>query len=115
VVIQRGDIWWADFGEPLGSRPAYIRPVLILQDDSFNRSRLNTVIVALMTSNEALADAPGNVLLEPYQSGLKKPSVVNLTGFQAISKSELLEHVSVLGAAELREVEAGLKRVLGLK
>ena len=114
MVIRRGDIWWADFGEPVGSRPAYIRPVLIVQDDSFNQSRLNTVIVALMTSNEALADAPGNVLLEPYQSGLKKPSVVNVSGLQAINKSDLLEHVSTLGAADLQEVEAGLKRVLGL-
>lgn len=114
-MIRRGDIWWADFGEPVGSRPAYIRPVLIVQDDSFNQSRLNTVIVALMTSNEALADAPGNVLLEPYQSGLKKSSVVNVSGLQAINKLDLLEHVSTLGAAELGEVEAGLKRVLGLR
>ena len=115
MVIRRGDIWWADFGEPVGSRPAYLRPVLIVQEDSFNRSRLNTVIVALMTSNEALADAPGNVLLEPNQSGLKKPSVVNVTGLQAINKSELLEHVSTLGAVEMQEIVAGLKRVLGLK
>lgn len=114
MVIRRGDVWWADFGEPVGSRPAYIRPVLIVQDDSFNQSRLNTVIVALMTSNEALADAPGNVLLEPYQSGLKKSSVVNVSGLQAINKLDLLEHVSTLGAADLQEVEAGLKRVLGL-
>lgn len=114
MVIGRGELWWADFGEPVGSRPAYIRPVLIVQDNSYNLSRLNTVIVALLTSNETLAAAPGNVLLQPSQSGLKKPSVVNVSGLQAINKSDLLEYVSTLGAAEMRAVEGGLKRVLGL-
>ncbi|WP_420593692.1 type II toxin-antitoxin system PemK/MazF family toxin [Deinococcus sp.] len=114
MVIERGDIWWADFGEPIGSRPAYLRPVVIVQDDSYNRSRLNTVIVAILTGNQDLASAPGNVRLEPFQTGLKKSSVVNITSLQAINKVELLEYVSTLSPIDLKAIENGLRRVLGL-
>lgn len=112
--IERGDIWWADLGEPVGSRPGYTRPVLVIQADSFNRSGLNTVIIAVLSSNEWLANSPGNVLLEPHESGLPKPSVVNVTSLQSIDKSDLLEHVHTLGLFEMKAVEAGLRLVMGL-
>ena len=114
LPIKRGDIWWADFGEPTGSRPGYTRPVIVLQNDNINASRLNTVIVVTLTRNLKFESAPGNVVLEPHQTGLNQTSMVSMTQLQAINKSELLEYVGSLSLMEVREVEAGLKLVLGL-
>jgi len=77
--MYRGEIWWANLSEPVGSEPGYRRPVLIIQDDTFNQSRINTVIVAVITSNVQLAEAPGNVSLPSQASGLPKDSVVNVS------------------------------------
>ncbi len=74
--MQRGEIWWANLPDPIGSGPGYRRPVLIVQADSFNRSRIKTVIVAVITKNTALAAAPGNVLLPAAASGLPLDSVL---------------------------------------
>ncbi|MCY1704315.1 type II toxin-antitoxin system PemK/MazF family toxin [Deinococcus sp. SL84] len=114
MVIQRGDIWWVDLGEPVGSRPGFRRPVLVIQADSFNRSGLNTVLTAILSSNEVLANAPGNVLLEPEQTRLPKPSVVNVTSLQVVNKSEFLDYVHTLSLLDMRAVDAGLHLVLGL-
>ena len=76
--MQRGDLWWANLPDPVGSGPGYRRPVLIIQANSFNRSRLKTVLVAVITKNTALAAAPGNVLLPGNDSGLALDSVVNV-------------------------------------
>lgn len=113
-MIVRGEIWWADLGEPVGSRPAFVRPVLTVQADSFNRSRLATVIVAVLTSNLALASAPGNVLLEAHRTRLPKDSVVNVSALVTLNKTELTERVSELSVAAMQEVDAGLRLVLGL-
>ncbi|WP_102127257.1 type II toxin-antitoxin system PemK/MazF family toxin [Deinococcus planocerae] len=114
MVIARGEIWWADLGEPIGSRPAYVRPVLVVQADSFNRSRIATVIVAVMTSNLARAAAPGNVLLETNRTRLPKDSVVNVSSLVALNRAELTERVSALSVSAMQEVDAGLRLVLGL-
>jgi mRNA interferase MazF len=114
VVIQRGDLWWADLGLPRGPEPGLRRPVLVLQADAFNRSRIRTVIVASLTSHVELAVAPGNVLCRPRATGLKKPSVVNVSQIAAIDRGALLERIGPLPAALLREVEAGVRMVLGL-
>lgn len=114
MVISRGELWWADLGEPVGSRPALIRPVLVIQADSFNRSRIATVIAAVLTSNLALADAPGNVLLEAHRTRLQKDSVVNVPALVTLNKAELTEQVSKLSVTAMQEVEAGLRLVLGL-
>lgn len=111
---QRGQVWWADLGEPRGSRPAYTRPVLVVQIDQINASRLNTVIVVALTSNLSAAGAPGNVVLEPHQTGLSRTSLINVTQLQTINKDELLEYVGTLSLIDLRAVDAGLKLVLGL-
>jgi mRNA interferase MazF len=114
VVIARGEIWWADLGAPSGSRPASIRPVLVVQADSFNRSRIATVVAAVLTSNLARATAPGNVLLETHQSRLPKDSVVNVSSLIALNRAELTERVSALSVSAMQEVDAGLRLVLGL-
>lgn len=114
MVVARGELWWADLGEPVGSRPAFIRPVLVVQADSFNRSRVATVIVAVLTSNLALAEAPGNVLLEAHRTQLPKDSVINVSALVTLTKSELTGRVSELSVAAMGEVDAGLRLVLGL-
>lgn len=114
-MVNRGDIHWCDLGEPSGSAPAKRRPVLVIQADPFNRSRLATVIVAVLTSNTALAAMPGNVFLAAMATGLPKDSVVNVTALVTLDRRDLDPHpVGSVPAHLLAEVDAGLRRVLGL-
>jgi mRNA interferase MazF len=113
-VSSRGTICWADLGEAHGSRPAKRRPVVILQADPFNASRLNTTIAAVITSNTALAAMPGNVFLPAAVSGLPKDSVVNLTALVTLDKTDLEPPVGDLPASLMNEVDRGLRRVLAL-
>ena len=110
----RGEIWWASLRAPSGSEPGYRRPILIVQADSFNRSKINTVIAVAITSNLRLAQAPGNVRLTKRQSGLKRDSVVNVSQVITLNKSFLTERVGRLPESKLREVDDGLRLVLGL-
>ncbi len=114
MVIQRGEIWWASMPEPRGSEPDYSRPVLVVQADDFNRSRINTVIAVVITSNIRLAEAPGNVFLSRKASGLPKQSVANVSQLITIDKAFLKEKVKRLGKREFSEVEEGLRLVLSL-
>lgn len=114
MVVQRGQLWWADLGEPRGSEPALRRPVLVVQADGFNRSKLNTVVVASLTSNLKLAAAPGNVVCRPRGAGLPGASVVNVTQISSLDRRFLLERIGTLPSHLLREVEEGVKLVLGL-
>ena len=114
MVAHRGEIWWAALGSPSGSEPGYHRPVVILQIDDFNQSSIQTVIVATLTSNSRLAQAPGNVLCRPKDTGLTKPSVVNVSQVATIDKKHLLEKVGSLSSRLLTEVEDGVRLVLGL-
>lgn len=109
--MQRGEIWWASLRDPKGSEPGYRRPVLILQSDAFNKSKIQTVIVAVITSNERLAQAPGNVLLSTRKSGLPKPSVVNVSQILTLDRSILDECVGSLPPSKLKEVDEGLRLV----
>ena len=113
--MKRGEIWWAQLPEPAGSEPGYRRPVLVVQDDAFNASRVATVIVAAMTSNLRLADAPGNVRVPKRDSGLPKASVVNVSQIATIPKASLAEPVGRLPDRHLADVDAGLGLVLGLR
>jgi mRNA interferase MazF len=113
-VIRRGSICWADLGEPQGSKPAKQRPVLVIQADPFNVSRLNTTLAAVITSNTGLAAMPGNVFLPAASSGLPKDSVVNVTALVTLNKSDLDIEVGHLPTALMSEVDRGLRRVLGL-
>ncbi len=94
--MQRGEIWWADLPEPRRSEPEYRRPVLIVQADSFNRSRIQTAIVAAISSNVELAEAPGNVLLPARSAGLPRNSVVNVAQLLTLDRSFLTEHAGTL-------------------
>jgi len=112
--MQRGEIWWASLGKPEGSGPGYRRPVLIVQSDEFNRSRISTVIVAVLTSNTALAQAPGNVLIKARQAGLAKDSVVNISQVITVDKQCLTEKVKKLEASAMAEVDNGIRLVLAI-
>ena len=112
--IQRGEIWWADLPEPRRSEPGFRRPVLVVQADSFNRSRIQTVLVAVITSNLDLADAPGNVVVPARSSGLPRDSVVNVSQVLTLDRSFLTEHAGTLSARLQSLVDAGLRFVLQL-
>ncbi|GEL95520.1 endoribonuclease MazF6 [Cellulomonas composti] len=107
-------MFWVDLGEPQGSRPGRRRPVVVVQDDAFNASRLATVLVAVLTSNVALAAMPGNVLVPAGAAGLSRDSVVNVTALVTMNKAELDERVGALPTALLHDVGRGLRRVLGV-
>ena len=110
-----GEIWWVDLGIPHGSEPGFRRPVLIVQNDGFTKSSLSTVIVVPITSNVALAEAPGNVFLSIKQSGLSRDSVINISQLTVLDKSRFEEKVKKLKPELLRSVETGLKIVLDIQ
>jgi mRNA interferase MazF len=114
VVIERGQIWWADLGEPAGSEPGFRRPVLIVQNDAFNRSRLRTVLAVVLTSNLRLVDAPGNVLMPAKVAGLPKDSVANVSQIVTVDRDFLAEPAGRIRGQVLKDVENGLRLVLGL-
>jgi len=112
--MRRGEIWWANLPAPRRSEPGYRRPLLILQSDDFNRSRIQTDVALVISSNLRLAEAPGNVLLSRKDSGLPKRSVVNVSQIVTVDRSCLAKKVKKLGPAKVREVERGVRLVLGL-
>jgi len=112
--MRRGEIWWASLPAPSGSGPGYRRPALIVQVDSFNRSRIHTVIVVAITSNVHLASAPGNVLLKSPETGLPRESVANVSQVLTVDKSLLTEKIATLSPRLLWEVDEGLRLILGL-
>jgi len=112
--MQRGEIWWATLRAPTGSEPGYRRPVLIIQSDDFNKSRINTVVVAMVTSNLRLKAAPGNVFLAERSTKLLKDSVANVSQVVTLDKSFLTEPISRLSPAKMKHVDDGLRLVLKL-
>ena len=112
--MRRGEIWWADLPEPRGSEPGFRRPVLIVQDNSFNRSLISTVVVAVMTSNVFLANAPGNVRLSKRNTKLGKESVVNVSQIITLDKNFLSEKVGKLSSKLQDEVDEGLRLIFSL-
>lgn len=112
--MQRGEIWWASLATPRGSSPGYRRPILIIQANDFNRSRICTVVVAVITSNLVLANAPGNVRIPVRASGLKKASVVNVSQIITLDKSYLTERVAKLKVNYMNEVDDGLRLVMAV-
>lgn len=114
LVVLRGEVWWADLPDPVGSAPGYTRPVVIVQSDEFSESGINTVIVVALTTNLRLANAPGNVLLERTDSSLPRDSVINVSQLLTIDKTLLVERVGILSDTIMAFVEAGLLQILGL-
>jgi mRNA interferase MazF len=113
-MVNRGEIWWAELSEPKKSEPGYKRPLVIIQSNSFNKSNINTTICAVITSNLKLADAPGNIILNPKTSGLPKDSVINISQIITIDKSFLIEKVGELTNKQINRLENSLKLILSL-
>lgn len=113
MVISRGEVWWANLPAPTGSGPGFRRPVVVVQGDALNRSRLATVVCVPLTSNLRWAGAPGNVLLAGSSTGLPKDSVANVSQVVTLDKSLLTERVGRLSASKLELVLSGLDVVLG--
>lgn len=114
MVVRRGELWWAALPDPRGSESGFRRPVLIVQSDAFNRSRIGTVVVAAVTSNLRLGDAPGNVRLTRRESKLSQESVVNTSQVLTLDRAFLEERIGRVPVAAMSDVDAGLRLVLGL-
>ncbi len=112
MVIRQGELYWLDVGEPSGSAPGYRRPFVVIQNDMFNRSLINTVVVCTLTSNLRRAEAPGNVLLQPREAGLSKQSVVNVSQIYTVDKQELTEKIGSLSSKRVLEILGGIQLVL---
>jgi len=112
-VIARGEVWWADVPEPSGSEPGFRRPVIVVQGDAFNRSRIDTIVCVVLTSALRWADAPGNVRLDGKMTGLPKDSVANASQIVTLDRASLTERVGKLSRAKLALVLFGIDVVLG--
>lgn len=115
MVIRQGDVLWASLGEPAGSEPGFRRPVVVVQGDAFNASRIATVVVVPLTSNINWAAAPGNVLLARTRTGLPKDSVANVSQIVAVDRAILSDRVGHIGDSDLQLVLAGIDVVLGCR
>ncbi len=112
MVIRQGDVYWVDLGEPGGSEPGYRRPVVVIQNNVFNQSRLRTVVVCALTSNLKRAQAPGNVLLKAGEANLPRDSVVNVTQIFTLNKADLIEYLGTLPPRRVRQILEGVRLVL---
>ena len=113
MVVSQGDVCWADLPDPVGSGPGFRRPVVVVQGDSFNRSRLATVLCVPLTSNLKWAEAPGNARLDERHTGLPKPSVANVSQLVALDRGVLTERVGTVPRAKLELILAGIDVALG--
>jgi mRNA interferase MazF len=112
--VKRGEIWWASLEDPIGSGPGYKRPVVVISSNDFNSSKINTVIVAIITSNLNLSEAPGNFELTKKGSGLSRKSVVNISQLITLDKSFLADKTGKLSNKQIEILNDGLKLVLSV-
>lgn len=112
MVIQQGDLFWVDLGDPDGSGPGYRHPHVVVQNNLFNASRINTVVVCTLTSNLRRAESPGNVLLDNGEGNLPKQSVVNVSQLFTVDKSELVEKIGSLSPRRIDQIVAGIHLVV---
>ena len=113
--MTRGELWWVNLGMPFGSEPGYKRPVIIIQNDFFNSSRINTTIIVPLTTNLLLAEAPGNVLITRNESKLSKDSVIVVSQIKVVDRQRLIEKISKIDRAIIEKVEYGIMFILGLQ
>lgn len=111
-MIRQGEVYWIDLGEPAGSEPGYRHPHVVIQNNVFNRSRIGTVIVCVITSNLSRAAAPGNVLLEAGEANLPKSSVVNVSQLFAVDKQSFGQKIGVLSKERVQQIIDGIRLVL---
>jgi mRNA interferase MazF len=112
--MMRGELWWVDLGIPFGSEPGFRRPALIIQNDFFNKSKINTTIVVPLSTNILYADAPGNIFLNKSETKLSKDSVLAISQISVIDRKRLVEKISKLNKAIIEEVENNILFVLGI-
>jgi len=112
VVVSQGDVYWLELGAPSGSAPGLRHPHVVVQNNVYNRSRIDTVVVSVITSNLKRAKAPGNVLLERGEAGLPKRSVVNISQVFTVDKSDLKEQIGTLSPRRLRQILDGMYLLL---
>lgn len=112
-MIAQGEVWWADLDAPTGSGPGFRRPVVVVQSDAFNRSRIATVVCVAVTSNLKWGEAPGNVLLEAKATGLDRSSVANVSRVVTVDKTTLTNRIGRLSQAKLQLILDGVALVLG--
>lgn len=112
--MRRGSIWWASLPAPVGAMPGFRRPLVIVSANSFNRSRIDTVLAVALTSDVRLAEAPGNVRLAARETGLPKDAVVNVAQVITVERSLLTEKVAELDVRQMRRIEYGLRLALSL-
>ena len=110
--IKQGDIFWIELDTPRGSEPGYRHPHVVIQNNVFNQSKINTVVVCALTSNLKRAKAPGNVLLSKGEANLEKESVVNITQMVTVNKSDLVEKIGFLSPGRIKEIIAGIKLLI---
>src|SRR3990170_8057137 len=108
MVIRQGDIYWVDLGMPSGSEPGYRHPHVVIQNNLFNQSKINTVVVCALTSNLKRAGAPGNVLLAKGEANLKRASVVNVSQIVTVDKSDLTETIGTLSPSRVDQITDGI-------
>ncbi|WP_035238397.1 type II toxin-antitoxin system PemK/MazF family toxin [Desulfobacter vibrioformis] len=111
-MVKQGEIYWIDFGEPQGSEPGYRHPHLVVQNNLFNQSRINTVVVCALTSNLRIGNAPGNVTLRKGEANIPKKSVVNISQIYTVNKTDLIEKIGTLSKKRFEEVLQGLSLLL---
>jgi mRNA interferase MazF len=113
VVIEQGEIYWADFGQPAGSEPGYVRPFVIVQDDSFNRSRISTVVGVPVSSRLSLLQSPGNVALSTRETGLDRDSVANISQISTLDRRALGERIGKVNERKLEQILDGIQLLIG--
>lgn len=112
MTISQGDVFWVDLGEPSGSGPGYSHPQVVIQNNVFNRSRINTVVVCGVTSNLKRAEAPGNILLEKGEANLPRQSVINVSQIFTVDKGDLVEKIGTLSLDRVWEILDGVQLVI---
>ena len=112
MTVKQGDIFWVDLGVPKGSGPGYRHPHVVIQNNVFNESKINTVVVCALTSNLKRAKAPGNVLIRKGEGNLKKDSVVNISQIITVDKSDLVERIGSLYPSRVKEIIEGVKLLI---
>jgi mRNA interferase MazF len=112
MVINQGDLYWVDLGEPSGSAPGFRRPFVVIQNDAFNRSKINTVVVCALSSNLKLSQAPGNVLLKKGEASLPKASVVNISQVMTLDKEDLGSKIGQMSKKRMEEIIDGFQILL---
>lgn len=112
MVIKQGDVYWVDLGEPTGSEPGYKHPHVVIQNNVFNVSRINTVVVCSLTSNLMRANSPGNVLLKKGEANLPKKSVVNVSQIYTINKADLLEKIGSVSPEKMDQIITGVQQLI---